>query len=281
MKLMRVGPKAAEKPAMLDGAGIVRDLSGIVDDIAEAVLSDEGLERLRSIDPGSLPELPADTRIGPPVGRVQKFVCVGLNYEDHAREAGQAIPTEPILFGKAISSLSGPDDEIEMPRDATKLDYEIELAVVIGRTAKNVSEADAMAHVAGFAVFNDVSERAFQIERQGQWIKGKSHDGFGPLGPWLVTKDEIADVGRLAMTLDVNGERRQTGSTETLIFSVPHIVSYISQFMTLHPGDVIPTGTPPGVALGMAEPRWLVPGDELRLEIAGLGVQRQTVVARR
>ncbi|HUF55354.1 MAG TPA: fumarylacetoacetate hydrolase family protein [Thermohalobaculum sp.] len=279
MKLMRVGPRGAERPAMLDGAGVVRDLSGIVEDIAGEVLSEEGLARLRSVDPGSLPEVPADTRVGPPVGRVQKFVCVGLNYEDHAREAGQAIPTEPILFGKAISALSGPDDAIEQPQGSTKLDYEIELAVVVGRTAKNVAEADAMAHVAGFAVFNDVSERAFQIERQGQWIKGKSHDGFGPLGPWLVTKDEIADVGRLDMTLDVNGERRQTGNTETLIFSVPHLVSYISQFMTLHPGDVIPTGTPPGVALGMAEPKWLMPGDELRLEIAGLGVQRQEVVA--
>ena len=279
MKLMRVGAKGAEKPAMLDGAGKIRDLSGVVEDIAGEVLSAGGLERLRSIDPGTLGEVPADTRIGPPVGAVQKFVCVGLNYEDHAREAGQAIPTEPVLFGKAISALSGPNDDIEQPRGSTKLDYEIELAIVIGETAKNVAEVDAMNHVAGFAVFNDVSERVFQIERQGQWIKGKSHDSFGPLGPWLVTKDEIADVGRLDMALDVNGERRQTGNTETLIFSVPYVVSYISQFMTLHPGDVIPTGTPPGVALGMAEPGWLQPGDVVELEIEGLGKQRQKVVA--
>lgn len=281
MKLMRVGEAGAERPAMIDGGGRLRDLSGHVDDIAGDVLSDAGLDRLRAIDPDTLTEIPADTRIGPCVARVQKFVCVGLNYVDHAHETGAGIPTEPILFGKCVSALSGPNDAIEQPRGSTKLDYEIELAIVIGKRAKAIAEADAMDHIAGFALFNDVSERHFQTERLGQWIKGKSHDSFGPLGPWLVTKDEIADVGNLDMRLDVNGDRRQTGNTRTLIFSVPHVVSYISQFTTLHPGDVVPTGTPPGVAMGMKPPKWLQPGDEVELEIAGLGIQRQTVVASR
>ena len=279
MKLMRVGPKGAEKPAMMDGGGTIRDLSAVVGDIAGEVLSDHGLDRLRAVDPTSLPAVPAATRIGPCVGACQKFVCVGLNYADHARETGAKPPPEPILFGKAVSALAGPNDDIPQPRGSTRLDYEIELAIVIGKTAKYVGEADAMDHVAGFALFNDVSERQFQFDRQGQWLKGKSHDGFGPLGPWLVTKDEIADVGALAMRLDVNGQRRQTGNTRTMIFSVPHLVSYISGFMTLHAGDVIPTGTPPGVAMGMDPPQWLQPGDRIELEIEGLGIQRQRVVA--
>jgi 5-carboxymethyl-2-hydroxymuconate isomerase len=278
MKLLRVGPKGAEKPALLDPQGTLRDLSAHVDDIAGDVLSDAGLDRLRQLDPATLPEVPGDTRIGPCVGRIGKLVCVGLNYRDHAEETGNPIPTEPVLFGKAVSSVSGPYDDIEAPRGSDALDYEIEIAIVIGKRAKYVSEADALGHVAGYAVFNDVSERSFQVHRGGQWIKGKSHDTFGPLGPWLVTRDEMAQPGELDMFLDVNGERRQTGSTRTMIFSIAHIVSYISGFMTLNPGDVIPTGTPPGVALGMKPPRFLQPGDVVELGIEGLGTQRQTVV---
>jgi 5-carboxymethyl-2-hydroxymuconate isomerase len=278
MKLLRIGPKGSEKPAILDPAGILRDLSGQIDDIAGEVLSDAGLARLRALDPASLPIVPEGARIGPCVGRIGKLCCVGLNYSDHAAETGHPIPEEPILFGKAITSLAGPNDDIETPRGSDALDYEIEIAIVIGKRAKNVAEADALDHVAGYAVFNDVSERTFQAKRSGQWIKGKSHDSFGPLGPWLVTRDEVADVGNLAMHLDVNGERRQTGNTATMIFPIPVIVSYISQFMTLNPGDVIPTGTPPGVALGMTSPLWLQPGDVIDLAIEGLGTQRQTVL---
>ncbi len=278
MKLMRVGPKGAEQPALVDASGVIRDLSGHVEDIAGEVLSDAGLARLRSLDPATLPAVPAGTRVGPCVGRIGKLCCVGLNYSDHAIETNNPIPAEPVLFGKAVTSVCGPDDDIETPRGSDRLDYEVEIAIVIGRTAKNVSEADALKHVAGYAVFNDVSERSFQIHRSGQWIKGKSHDTFGPLGPWLVTRDEIGDVGNLGMFLDVNGERRQTGNTRTMIFGIARIVSYISQFMTLHPGDVIPTGTPPGVALGMKEPKWLKPGDVIELGIDGLGRQRQTVL---
>jgi len=278
MKLLRAGPKGAERPALLDPAGILRDLSGQIDDIAGAVLSDAGLAQLRALDPASLPIVPEGARIGPCVGRIGKLCCVGLNYSDHAAETGHPIPGEPILFGKAVSAVSGPNDAIETPRGSDALDYEIEIAIVIGKRAKNVSEADALDHIAGYAVFNDVSERSFQTRRGGQWIKGKSHDTFGPLGPWLVTRDEVADAGNLAMHLDVNGERRQTGNTATMIFPIPVIVSYISQFMTLEPGDVIPTGTPPGVALGMKPPRWLTPGDTIDLGIEGLGTQRQTVL---
>jgi len=278
MKLMRVGPMGAEKPALLDDGGIIRDLSGQVDDIAAEVLSEAGLAKLRALDPSTLPAVPEGTRIGPCVGRIGKLCCVGLNYADHAAETGAPILEEPILFGKAVTSVCGPSDGIETPRGSDALDYEVEIAIVIGKTAKNVSEADALDHVAGYAVFNDVSERTFQIKRSGQWLKGKSHDTFGPLGPWLVTKDEIADVGNLDMYCDVNGERRQTGNTKTLIFGIATVVSYISQFMTLYPGDVIPTGTPPGVALGMKEPKWLKPGDVVELGIAGLGRQRQTVL---
>lgn len=279
MKLMRVGPRGAEKPALLDASGVIRDLSAHVDDIAGDVLSDAGLAKLRAIDPASLPAVAAGTRVGPCVGRIQKLCCVGLNYVDHAKETGAPIPAEPILFGKAVTSVTGPNDDIETPRGSDALDYEVEIAIVIGKRAKNVSEADALNHVAGYAVFNDVSERTFQAKRSGQWIKGKSHDSFGPLGPWLVTRDEVPDPGHLDMFLDVNGERRQTGNTRTMIFGIAKIVSYISDFMTLNPGDVIPTGTPPGVALGMKEPKWLKPGDVVELGIEGLGKQRQTVLA--
>jgi 2,4-diketo-3-deoxy-L-fuconate hydrolase len=279
MKLMRVGPRGAERPALLDADGKIRDLSGVVEDIAGETLSPAGLDRLRALDSSTLPSIDPETRIGPCVGRVEKFACVGLNYADHAAEANMPVPTEPVLFGKAVSALSGPDDEIPQPAGSTMLDYEIELAIVIGTEAKNVPEDRAMAHVAGYALFNDVSERDFQIHRGGQWIKGKSHDGFGPLGPWLVTTDEIPDVGNLAMRLEVNGETRQEGSTATMIFGVAELVSYISRFMTLKPGDVIPTGTPPGVAMGMKPQKWLQPGDIVDLEIEGLGRQRQRVVA--
>ena len=279
MRLMRVGPKGQEKPALLDGATI-RDLSGKVDDITGATLDDESLAKLRATDPSLLPEIPAGTRIGPCVGAVGKIISVGLNYVDHAEETNNPIPTEPILFGKAVTSLCGPNDNVEKPRASTKLDWEIELAIIIGKRAKYVSEADAMDYVAGYAVFNDVSERDFQIGRPGgQWLKGKSHDTFGPLGPWMVTKDEVQDPGNLSMKLTVNGKTMQQGSTKTLIFSVPHLVHHISQFMTLEPGDVIPTGTPPGVGAGMNPPVWLNVGDVMELEIAGLGRQRQEVVA--
>jgi 5-carboxymethyl-2-hydroxymuconate isomerase len=278
LKLLRVGPKGFEIPALLDPNGILRELSGQLDDIAGEALSDAGLAKLRALDPTTLPVVPDGIRIGPCVGRIGKLCCVGLNYSDHAAETGAAVPEEPILFGKAVTSVSGPNDDIETPRGSDALDYEVEIAIVIGKRAKNVFEADALDHVAGYAVFNDVSERTFQAKRSGQWIKGKSHDSFGPLGPWLVTRDEVPDPGNLDMFLDVNGERRQTGNTRTMIFGIAHIVSYISQFMTLNPGDVIPTGTPPGVALGMKPPRWLKPGDVVELGIEGLGNQRQTVL---
>jgi len=278
MRLMRVGEPGAEIPAILDETGWIRDLSGVVDDIAGETLSDAGLDLLRGIDPQSLPEILETERIGPCVGGVGKLVCVGLNYADHAKETGSPIPSEPVLFGKAVSSLSGPNDPVPRPRGAERLDYEVELAIVIGRRAQYVSEAEAMEHVAGFALFNDVSEREFQKDRGGQWIKGKSHDGFGPLGPWLVPRDAF-DPSDAAMRCDVNGQRRQTGSTATMIFSCAEIVSYISRFMTLHPGDVIPTGTPPGVAMGMTPPGWLQPGDVVALSIDGLGTQRQEIVS--
>ena len=277
MKLMRVGALGAETPAILDAAGTIHDLSQHVADIDGAALSPAGLAKLAAIDPASLPAVAEGTRVGACVGNIGKLCCVGLNYSDHAAETGAEVPPEPILFGKAVTSVSGPNDDIETPRGSDALDYEVEIAIVIGTRAKNVTEADAMDHVAGFAVFNDVSERTFQTKRAGQWLKGKSHDTFGPLGPWMVTRDEIADFDNLAMHLDVNGQRRQTGNTSTMIFRIPHIVSYISQFMTLNPGDVIPTGTPPGVAMGMTPQAWLKPGDVVELGIEGLGVQRQVV----
>jgi len=277
MKLMRVGERGAERPAMLDEAGTIRDLSGVVPDIAGEMLSDAGLARLRALDPASLPAMPADTRIGPCVGQIGKVVCVGLNFRDHAAESGSTPPEEPLLFGKATTALAGPNDPVALPRGAKALDYEVELAIVIGARAKYVSRADAMSHVAGFALFNDVSERDFQKNRSGQFIKGKSHDGFGPLGPWLVTRDAI-DVSALRMTTDVNGERRQDGTTAQMIFCVEEIVAQITEFMTLEPGDVIPTGTPAGVAMGMRPPRYLQPGDVVELGIDGLGSQRQRIL---
>ncbi|WP_367714364.1 fumarylacetoacetate hydrolase family protein (plasmid) [Nitratireductor sp. GISD-1A_MAKvit] len=278
MKLLRYGPAGQEKPGMLAADGTLRDLSGVVDDIAGDVISPAGLDKLRTIDPQTLPAVDGNPRLGPCVAGLQKIVCIGLNYSDHAAETGAEPPEEPIVFAKALNALCGPNDDVELPRGSKALDWEVELAVIIGSKTKYVSEADAMDHVAGFAIMNDVSERDFQTKRSGQWTKGKSHDTFGPLGPWLVTRDEVADPHNLDMWLDVNGERRQTGNTNTLIFNVPHVVSYLSQFMTLMPGDVISTGTPPGVGMGMKPPQYLKAGDVMTLSIAGLGEQRQTVV---
>jgi ureidoglycolate lyase len=278
MKLLRHGPAGAEKPALLDADGKVRDLSGIVADIGGEVLSDVGLARIAAVDPKSLPEVPPG-RIGPCVAGTRKFICVGLNYVDHARETGKAPPEEPILFMKATSAIIGPDDDVEIPRASLKADWEVELGIVIGTRAKYVSEDKALDHVAGYCVVNDVSERAFQSERGGQWTKGKSHDTFGPIGPWLVTRDEVPAPQNLALWLDVDGVRRQTGTTANMIFGVRHLVSYISQFMTLEPGDIIATGTPPGVGMGMKpQPMFLKPGQVITLGIEGLGSQRQQTI---
>ncbi len=278
MKLLRHGPAGAEKPALLDADGKVRDLSGIVADIGGEVLSDAGLARIAAVDPKSLPEVPPG-RIGPCVAGTRKFICVGLNYVDHARETGKAPPEEPILFMKATSAIIGPDDDVEIPRASLKADWEVELGIVIGTRAKYVSEDKALDHVAGYCVVNDVSERAFQSERGGQWTKGKSHDTFGPIGPWLVTRDEVPAPQNLALWLDVDGVRRQTGTTANMIFGVRHLVSYISQFMTLEPGDIIATGTPPGVGMGMKpQPMFLKPGQVITLGIEGLGSQRQQTI---
>ena len=279
MKLLRFGPSGHERPGLVDEGGKIRDLSGLVGDIGGEVISDAGIERLRGIDARNLPEVDPSVRLGPCVAGTSKFICIGLNYSDHAAETGMAVPSEPIIFMKANSAICGPDDPIIIPRGSEKTDWEVELAVIIGRHAKYVSEAEAMEYVAGYAVTNDVSERAFQIERSGQWTKGKSCDNFGQIGPWLVTKDEIADPQKLKMWLTVNGEKMQDGSSSTMVFGVAHLVSYLSQFMSLHPGDVISTGTPPGVGLGMKPPRFLKAGDVVELGIEGLGQQRQDVVA--
>ena len=279
MKLLRFGAAGAEKPGLLDADGGLRDLSGEVDDIAGEALSEAGLDRLRALDAQALPRIDGSPRLGPPVARTQKLIAVGLNYVDHAAEAGMPIPEEPILFSKAVSCISGPNDDIVLQPHVTKGDWEVELAIVIGRTATNIGEEEGLDHVAGYTICNDVSERAFQLESTGQWLKGKSLDTFGPIGPWLVTRDEVPDPHGLALWLDVNGERRQSGNTSNMIFSVPKLVSYISRFMTLVPGDVIATGTPPGVAMGMDEPPWLKPGDRMHLGVEGLGEQVQTVVA--
>ena len=279
MKLLRYGPRDAERPGMMHSDGTIRDLTGIVPDIAGAVLSDAGLKAIRAVDPAVLPIVPASTRLGACVGGTGKFICIGLNYSDHAAETGAKVPPEPIIFMKATSAICGPNDPIIIPRSSEKTDWEVELAVIIGTKAKYVSQADALNHVAGYAVSNDVSERAFQTERSGQWTKGKSCDNFGQIGPWLVTRDEIADPQNLAMWLTVNGTKMQNGSTQTMVYGVAHLVSYLSQFMTLHPGDVISTGTPPGVGLGMKPPRFLKPGEVVELGIAGLGQQRQDVIA--
>ncbi|WP_207101387.1 fumarylacetoacetate hydrolase family protein [Paracoccus shandongensis] len=277
MKLLRYGAPGAEKPGLLDADGGVRDLSAHVVDIAGAALSPEGLARLAALDPADLP-LVRPERLGPPVAGVGKFLCVGLNYADHARETGKEPPAEPVLFAKAVSAICGPNDDVEIPRGSDRTDWEVELGIVIGTRAKYVDEARALDHVAGYLLVNDVSERRFQSERGGQWTKGKSHDTFGPIGPWLVTRDEIADVQAIDLWLDVDGQRRQTGNTRTMIFGVAHLVSYISQFMTLLPGDIIATGTPPGVGLGMTPPTFLREGQVVTLGAAGLGQQRQRMV---
>ncbi len=281
MKLLRHGPAGAEKPALLDHDGKVRDLSGVVADLGGEVLSDASLSRIAAIDPKTLPEV-SPGRIGPCVAGTRKFICVGLNYSDHAKETGKAPPEEPILFMKATSAIIGPNDDVEIPRGSLKADWEVELGIVIGTRAKYVSEDKALDHVAGYCVVNDVSERAFQSERGGQWTKGKSHDTFGPIGPYLVTRDEVPDPQNLALWLDVDGVRRQTGTTANMIFGVRHLVSYISQFMTLEPGDIIATGTPPGVGLGIKpEPVFLKAGQVMTLGIEGLGDQRQKTIEAR
>ena len=278
MKLLRYGPKGQEKPGLLDQAGKIRDLSAHIADLAGETLSDEVLRRLADLDPSKLPEV-APQRLGACVGQVGKFLCIGLNYSDHAAEAGMEVPPEPILFAKATSAICGPDDDVELPRGSTATDWEVELGVVIGKAAKYVSEEDALNHVAGYCVVNDVSERDFQIRRSGQWIKGKSADTFGPIGPWLVTRDEVPDPQALPMYLDVNGKRMQQGSTRTMVYGVAHVVSYLSQFMSLQPGDVIATGTPPGVGMGQKpDPVYLKPGDVMELSVEGLGTQHQRVV---
>ncbi|PWC35779.1 fumarylacetoacetate hydrolase family protein [Azospirillum sp. TSO35-2] len=279
MKLLRHGPRGAEKPGLLDGQGRIRDLSGHVDDIAGRWLLPEGLAEIAALPTDRLPLVDPATRLGACVAGTGKFVCIGLNYSDHAAETGATVPSEPVIFMKATSAIQGPDDPVEIPRGSTKTDWEVELGVVIGKTAKYVSEAEALDHVAGYCVVNDLSEREFQIERQGQWTKGKSCDSFGPIGPWLVTKDEVPDPQALDMWLEVNGHRYQNGSTRTMVYGVAHVVSYLSRFMSLHPGDVISTGTPPGVGLGLKPPTYLKPGDRIELGIQGLGRQRQEVRA--
>jgi 2-keto-4-pentenoate hydratase/2-oxohepta-3-ene-1,7-dioic acid hydratase in catechol pathway len=278
MKLLRYGPHGAERPAMLDVDGNLRDVSALIADINGASLSPESLAKLAELDPSTLPRVSGTPRIGSAIARPGKFICVGLNYADHARETGKEPPAEPVLFAKASSAICGPNDDVEIPRGSDRTDWEVELGIVIGSRAKYVSEADALDYVAGYALVNDVSERRFQSERGGQWTKGKSHDTFGPVGPWMVTKDEIADVQNLDLWLDVDGERRQTGNTRTMIFGVAHLVHYISQFMTLDAGDIIATGTPPGVGLGMKPPTFLRAGQVVTLGATGLGEQRQVMV---
>ncbi|WP_404342314.1 fumarylacetoacetate hydrolase family protein [Vreelandella venusta] len=278
MKLMRFGQPGQEKPGILDSAGVIRDLSGIVGDIAGDVLSNEGLQRLRDINIMELPEVASDTRLGPCVGQVGKFICIGLNYSDHAAETGAEVPPEPVIFNKWTSAICGPNDRVEIPRGSQKTDWEVELGVIIGKGGRYIDETDAMSHVAGYCVVNDVSEREFQLERSGTWDKGKGCDTFGPLGPWLVTRDEIADPHQLSMWLEVDGKRYQDGSTRTLVYKIPFLISYLSRFMSLQPGDVISTGTPPGVGMGQQPPTYLREGQCMRLGIEGLGEQQQQVV---
>lgn len=281
MKLLRYGPPGQERPGMLDTNGDVRDLSGVVDDIDGSVLSAQKRQQLGAIDPFALPRVEGAVRFGPCVGSVGKFLCIGLNFRDHARETGAAIPTEPVVFSKFVSAICGPNDDVIIPRGSTKTDWEVELGVVIGEHVRYADEAEAAAAVAGYCVINDVSERGFQLERSGQWDLGKGCDTFGPIGPYLVTPDEIGNVLSLAMWLDVNDVRRQTGNTDQMIFSPAAIVSFLSQYMSLQPGDVISTGTPPGVGLGFKPPIYLKAGDTMRLGIQGLGEQHQKVVAAR
>ena len=280
MKLLRVGPKGSEKPAILAEDGSIRDLSGFISDIGGETLTPEGLEKIRAADIASLSKLDAGQRIGPCVANVGKFICIGLNYADHAAETGSPIPAEPIIFMKATSAIIGPNDDVIIPKNSIKPDWEVELGIVIGKEARYVEEADALDHVAGYCLINDVSERHFQIERGGTWDKGKGADTFGPIGPWVVTRDEVPDPQNLKMWLDVDGHRYQDGSTTTMIFGVAHLVSYVSHFMSLQPGDIISTGTPPGVGMGIKpNPVWLEPGNVMRLGIEGLGEQRQNVKA--
>jgi 2-keto-4-pentenoate hydratase/2-oxohepta-3-ene-1,7-dioic acid hydratase in catechol pathway len=277
MKLARLGAPGSERLAIVDADGRYRDLSGFFPDLTPALLTDPS--PIAAIDPNTLPLVEGDPRIGPCVGHVGKFICVGLNYADHAAESGMAVPAEPVLFMKATSAICGPNDDVIIPRGSLKTDWEVELGAVIGKEASYVSEANALDHVAGYCVINDVSERAFQIERGGQWVKGKSADTFGPIGPWIVTRDEVPDPQNLSMWLEVDGHRFQNGSTRTMVFGVAHLVSYISQFMSLQPGDIISTGTPPGVGLGQKPPVYLRAGQAMRLGIEGLGEQRQRTVA--
>jgi 2,4-didehydro-3-deoxy-L-rhamnonate hydrolase len=279
MRLLRYGSAGNERPGILDSNGVVRDLSGVVDDIDGAAISPMGLARLRALDLGSLPVASDHGRLGACVSRPGKFICIGLNYADHAAETGATVPAEPVVFLKATSAVSGPNDDIIKPRGSTKLDWEVELALVIGSECRYVEEQMAQAAIAGYCVCNDVSERAFQLERGGQWDKGKGCDSFGPIGPWLVTSDEVGETGSLSMWLEVNGKRFQSGSTQTMIFKPAFLVSYLSHFMSLQPGDIVSTGTPPGVGMGQKPPAYLNIGDTIRLGIERLGEQRQVVVA--
>ena len=278
MKLLRYGSVGNEKPGLLDQDGSIRDLSSVINDIDGETLSPRSIEQLSGIEPESLPTVAGEPRLGTCVGNISKLVCIGLNYSDHAKESGMAIPTEPIVFMKAISAISGPNDNIELIRGSEKTDWEVELGIVIGSHTKYVTEDDALDHVAGYCVVNDISERHWQLERQGNWTKGKSGDTYGPVGPWMVTRDEVSDPQALDLWLDVNGQRMQDGNTETMIFSVKTIVSYLSQCMSLQPGDVIATGTPPGVGQSMNPPVFLKAGDTVQTCVAGLGIQNQTVV---
>jgi 2-keto-4-pentenoate hydratase/2-oxohepta-3-ene-1,7-dioic acid hydratase in catechol pathway len=279
MKLLRYGLPGQEKPGVLAGDDKIHDLSGHITDVGGKFLLPESIEKLLNLNASQLPVVQGDPRIGPCVDGVGKFICIGLNYSDHAKEAGMALPAEPVIFMKATSSICGPDDNIVMPRGSTKMDWEIELGVVIGKPGKYVEEADALSHVAGYCVINDISERAFQLEGTGQWVKGKSADTFGPIGPWLVTPDEIPDLRNLDMWLEVDGHRYQNGSTRTMVFGVAFLISYVSRFMSLKTGDIISTGTPPGVGFGLRPPVYLRAGNRMRLGIGGLGEQNQVVVA--
>ena len=278
MKLLRYGPDGAEKPGMLDSDGAIRDLSGLVSDIAGEAITPEGVDKLGAVDPASLPKVDGNPRMGPCVGDVGKFMCIGLNYSDHAAETGGEVPSEPILFMKANSAITGPNDDVIIPRGSVQTDWEVELGFVIGKPGKHISEADAMSHIAGYCVVNDVSERDFQIRMQGQWTKGKSCDTFGPLGPWLVTANEVDDPQALALWTEVNGHRYQDGNTNTMVYGVQFLVSYLSKFMTLQTGDVVATGTPPGVGMGQKPRVFLKPGDVMRLGVQGLGEQEQKLV---
>jgi 2-keto-4-pentenoate hydratase/2-oxohepta-3-ene-1,7-dioic acid hydratase in catechol pathway len=278
MKLLRVGNHGEERPAIVDADGGLRDLSGVVSDVAGENLLPESLEKLRKIKPKELPLIAGTPRIGACVGSVGKFICIGLNYSDHAAESGMAVPAEPVVFMKATSAICGPYDDVIIPRGSEKTDWEVELGVVIGKEARYVTEREALSHVAGYCVVNDLSERAFQLEGTGQWVKGKSADTFGPIGPWLVTTEEVSDPQTLNLWLEVDGHRYQNGSTATMVFGVAYLVSYLSRFMSLQPGDIISTGTPPGVGLGQKPPVYLRPGNVIRLGVEGLGEQRQTMV---